>query len=67
MPWWGAVGPTMAVGVCKAPHAPERGMGRPPRDTPLRLRCRCGSFSPRPCAFLAFLVTICACEVCAFP
>eukprot|EP00962_Isochrysis_galbana_P035439 scaffold12153_cov135-Isochrysis_galbana.AAC.1 len=33
---WGAVGPTTAVGVCKPPHAPERGMVRPPRDTPLR-------------------------------
>eukprot|EP00962_Isochrysis_galbana_P055713 scaffold27484_cov120-Isochrysis_galbana.AAC.4 len=33
---WGAVGPTTAVGVCKPPHAPERGMGRPPSDNPLR-------------------------------
>eukprot|EP00962_Isochrysis_galbana_P057004 scaffold29180_cov140-Isochrysis_galbana.AAC.2 len=33
---WGAVGPTAAVGVYKPPHAPERGMGRPPRDIPLR-------------------------------
>eukprot|EP00962_Isochrysis_galbana_P036700 scaffold12717_cov99-Isochrysis_galbana.AAC.1 len=32
----GAVGPTTAVGVYKPPHAPERGMGRPPRDMPLR-------------------------------
>eukprot|EP00962_Isochrysis_galbana_P034028 scaffold11462_cov140-Isochrysis_galbana.AAC.7 len=36
---WGAFGPRTAVGVCKPPHAPERGMGRPPRDTPLRQRC----------------------------
>eukprot|EP00962_Isochrysis_galbana_P000308 scaffold87_cov167-Isochrysis_galbana.AAC.2 len=32
---WGAVGPTMAVGVYKPPHAPERGMGRPPHDNPV--------------------------------
>eukprot|EP00962_Isochrysis_galbana_P012670 scaffold3594_cov133-Isochrysis_galbana.AAC.3 len=33
---WGAVGPTTAVGVYKPPHAPERGMGRPPHVIPLR-------------------------------
>eukprot|EP00962_Isochrysis_galbana_P019006 scaffold5520_cov102-Isochrysis_galbana.AAC.5 len=32
---WGAVGPTTAVGVYKPPHAPERGVRRPPRDMPL--------------------------------
>eukprot|EP00962_Isochrysis_galbana_P042120 scaffold15663_cov109-Isochrysis_galbana.AAC.2 len=29
---WGAVGPTMPVGACKLPHAPERSMGRHPLD-----------------------------------
>eukprot|EP00962_Isochrysis_galbana_P013009 scaffold3721_cov134-Isochrysis_galbana.AAC.5 len=28
------VGPTSPVCVCKTPHAPERGVGRPPRNGP---------------------------------
>eukprot|EP00962_Isochrysis_galbana_P004600 scaffold1252_cov124-Isochrysis_galbana.AAC.3 len=28
------VGPTSPVCVCKIPHAPERGVGRPPRNGP---------------------------------
>eukprot|EP00962_Isochrysis_galbana_P000536 scaffold155_cov106-Isochrysis_galbana.AAC.2 len=39
---WGAVGPTMAVGVYKPPHAPERGMGRPPHCA----RFRDGELNP---------------------
>eukprot|EP00962_Isochrysis_galbana_P022772 scaffold6813_cov123-Isochrysis_galbana.AAC.8 len=27
---WGAVGPTTAVGVCKPPHAPEKGVWEGP-------------------------------------
>eukprot|EP00962_Isochrysis_galbana_P061068 scaffold36273_cov150-Isochrysis_galbana.AAC.3 len=29
--WWGPVGPTSPVYDRKIPHAPERGVGRPPR------------------------------------
>eukprot|EP00962_Isochrysis_galbana_P046165 scaffold18458_cov112-Isochrysis_galbana.AAC.1 len=32
--WWGPVGPTSPVCASKTPHAPERGVGRPPRDSP---------------------------------
>eukprot|EP00962_Isochrysis_galbana_P025873 scaffold8003_cov115-Isochrysis_galbana.AAC.1 len=31
---WGPVGPTSPICASKTPHAPERGVGRPPRDGP---------------------------------
>eukprot|EP00962_Isochrysis_galbana_P029452 scaffold9414_cov156-Isochrysis_galbana.AAC.5 len=32
--WWGPVGPTLHVRARKLPHAPERGVRRPPRADP---------------------------------
>jgi len=62
---WGAVGPATAVGVCKPPHAPERGMGRPPRDTRYSTSSAMTMWFIFPAPLcLPCLVAVCACEVC---
>eukprot|EP00962_Isochrysis_galbana_P003471 scaffold977_cov103-Isochrysis_galbana.AAC.6 len=61
--------PHRLYGVCKIPHAPERGVGRPPRNgpPPSEHTRGVGSFSfsrPLVCAFLASSPR--AWEVCLF-